>query len=102
MLPRDLSRATFEDLKKLIDHGREQVYRAWLAHGPGTTRDVAAKAAIDLLYFRPRTTELYQIGLLQLIGAEGHQGRYQARTQAEWESYLQSQRLPANTQLALI
>jgi hypothetical protein len=43
---------------------RKACYEAWVVYGPGTTREVAAKAGIDLLTFRPRSTELLQVGLL--------------------------------------
>ncbi len=121
MKPIDFSLQTFEDLKARLNENRLAVHRAWLAHGPGTTRDVAAKANIDLLSFRPRSTELYQMGLLTLVDsvdlvipdysgmdativtipAGSHEGLYVARTIAEWENFVAAKRLPATGQLAL-
>ena len=101
MKPVDFSLQTFEDLKKNLDLLRAEIHRAWLAHGPGTTRDVAAKAQKDILTFRPRTTELYQLGLVELVGKESHNGIYRARTLAEWEQFVTAQRRPAG-QLQLV
>lgn len=109
MKPIDFSLTTFAELKSRLDGLRADVHRAWLAHGPGTTRDVAAKAQIDILTFRPRSTELYQLGLLELtagadgaqpIGSRPHEGIYRARTIAEWEQWFQGRKNP-QTQLQL-
>ena len=102
MKPVDFRNETFDQLKDRLDAIRADVHRAWLAHGPGTTRDVAAKAAIDILTFRPRSTELYQLGLLALSGKEGHQGIYHARTMPEWETFVAARRLPSESQLSLV
>jgi hypothetical protein len=104
MKPIDLSRATFAELKPKLNGLRSRVHRAWLAAGPGTTRDVAAKSGIDILTFRPRSTELYQLGLLELQGTapgHGHDGIYRARTLAEWENHLTTHHIPTS-QLPLI
>jgi hypothetical protein len=102
MKPIDFRNETFEQLRARLNEEREQVHQAWLAHGPGTTRRVAERAGIDLLNFRPRTTELYQLGLLELTDKEGHQGIYRARTLAEWESFCAQQRASVSGQLALV
>jgi hypothetical protein len=67
MKPIDFAIETFESLKPRLDALRRQVYDAWRAHGPGTTRDVAVRSGIDILTFRPRTTELVQLGLVRLV-----------------------------------
>jgi hypothetical protein len=101
MKPVDLSRANFAELKNHFTEQRAEVHRAWLAHGPGTTRDVAAKSGLDLLTLRPRSTELYQLGLLEFQGRTGHDGLYRARTLEEWETYLAGIRQPASGQQML-
>lgn len=101
MKPVDFSRQSFAELKATLDLRREEVWRAWLAHGPGTTREVAARAGQDILSFRPRSTELYQLGLLALVDKDGHNGVYRARTLADWEHFVTAQKLPANSQLSL-
>lgn len=87
MRPIDFSIATFADLRAQLVHLRASVYEAWQAHGPGTTREVAKAAGSDLLVFRPRTTELVQLGFVVLIGhgKNGHEGIYRALTTAEAE-----------------
>jgi hypothetical protein len=107
MKPIDFSRQTFEDLKSNLSETRDRVYRAWLAHGPGTTREVAAKSGINLLILRPRSTDLYQLGLIELLDIVGvtdsrnHEGVYRARTMDEWEKFVASKRVPSNPQLSL-
>lgn len=88
MSPTDIRDRNFEELKNSLEESRARVYRAWLARGAGTTRSVALESGIDLLNVRPRTTELVQLGLLELIRVDGHEGVYQARTQAEWEAWI--------------
>ena len=101
MKPIDFSKQTFEDLQASLHEDRAEVHRAWLAHGPGTTREVSAKAAIDILTFRPRTTDLFQLGLVELVDKDGHQGVYRARTLEQWEKFVAAQRMPATGQLSL-
>jgi hypothetical protein len=91
--PIDIRNESFESLRAGIDGCREMVLKGWLAHGPGTTRSVAAESGIDILTFRPRSTELYQCGLIQCVGAaDTHEGIYQARTAVEWEAWARTQR----------
>lgn len=113
MKPIDFRNETFLHLKARHLAGlREKVWLAWIAyeirHGTAgaTTRQVAATSEIDLLTFRPRSTELYQIGALKLAetnpapassgedtGEGGPQtpsrreGLYVLRSQAEWEAW---------------
>ena len=101
MKPIDFSLQTFAELKANLHEDRAEVHRAWLAHGPGTTREVSAKSQIDILTFRPRTTDLFQLGLVELSGKDGHQGIYRARTLEQWENFVATRRLPATGQLAL-
>jgi inhibitor of KinA sporulation pathway (predicted exonuclease) len=105
--PVDFSIQTFEDLKSSLNEIRQRVHRAWLAHGPGTTREVATASGIDLLIFRPRTTELFHLGLVELLENVGmnegrnHQGVYRARTMEQWEKFIAAKRIHANPQLSL-
>ena len=84
----DFRDMTFEDLQGVISGMRRKTYEAWLLHGPGTTREVAIKAEMSILTFRPRTTELMEAGLVEIDKdkpGEGHEGRYRAVTMAEWQ-----------------
>ena len=82
MKPSDFRNATWETIQEQIEGQRHAVYAAWQQYGPGTTRAVAAAAQIDLLTFRPRSTELFQLGLLRLVETKHdghlHEGRYAA------------------------
>lgn len=87
MKPVDFSRENFAEIRDRLDAKRAAAHLAWLEHGPGTTREVAQCAGWDLLAFRPRSTELYQLGLLELMGRDGHQGIYRPRSLEEWETH---------------
>jgi len=97
MKPIDFRNATYEEIRKLIVAQRSAVWVAWIAHGPATTRQAAKLSGIDLLTFRPRTTELYQLGGVCLVDSEelmvdGTEGIYRARTDAEWRAWLEQKR----------
>ena len=64
MNPIDYRNATWTELQGRITRDRQAALDAWVKYGPGTTRAVATAAGIDLLTFRPRTTELFQLGYL--------------------------------------
>lgn len=87
MDPLDYSKANWEDLQDRMSALRLAALLAWRAHGPGTTRQVAAKCGMDLLTFRPRTTELYQLGYVMLLDQPGTaargEGIYAALTDEE-------------------
>ena len=76
----DFRNATFEGLKDRLEGLRKEVYRAWSLYGPGTTEQVAARAGMDILTFRPRSTELHQMGLLMISGRKGRSGIYEVAT----------------------
>lgn len=78
MKPVDLRNATWESIQDRIAGLRLAVLSAWRAHGPGTTRDVSARSGIDILTFRPRSTELFQLGFLKLVGQLDGEGLYEA------------------------
>lgn len=87
MDPIDYRNATWEDLQDRVSALRLAALVAWRTHGPGTTRQVAARSGMDLLTFRPRTTELYQLGYVMLLDQPGTvakgEGIYAALTDAE-------------------
>lgn len=70
MNPTDHRDITYALLAEKLVGLRMFAYQTWQKHGPGTTREVAARGNFDLLSFRPRTTELYQLGLVELIPSE--------------------------------
>lgn len=89
MKPIDYRDATWADVQERLTDLRMQAYLAWVECGPGTTREVAERAAMSLLTFRPRTTELFQLGVVVLAdgadgaastsgGMRGREGVYQA------------------------
>jgi len=103
MDPVDYRTATWKDIQDRLIGLRHRCWQAWLQHGPGTTREVAARAEIDLLTFRPRSTELYQLGFLAIaVDREGHEGIYRARSMTEAaENYLRLASEARNPQLDL-
>ncbi len=100
MKPVDLRNATFAGLRQQLDGLRKDVYTAWGKFGPGTTREVAEKCGIDLLTFRPRTTELCEIGLVELWGAtRSSEGVYRVVKEDRWDAWRSD---VVNSQLLLI
>lgn len=83
MEPIDLRNETFASLQARLTGLRAAVLATWRRHGPGTTHQLSARSGINILSFRPRTTELLQLGLLELVGRDGTNGIYQAIPQAE-------------------
>lgn len=82
MKPIDYRNETWDAIQERIAGMRLAALNAWRAHGPGTTREVARRSGIDILTFRPRTTELYQLGFLMVSeipkSSGPHEGVYQA------------------------
>lgn len=85
MRPIDLRNATWRDVCGHLTEDLVRVHLAWQAYGPGTTREIAQKSGISLLTFRPRTTDLYKLGLVVLVDQENASGIYAARTREEAE-----------------
>lgn len=85
MKPVDCRNETWESLQTRLDHSRATVWRALLAHGPATTRELAQASGIDILTVRPRVTELVDLFLAELVGGQrdGREGVYRALTSAE-------------------
>lgn len=105
MKPIDFRNANFERLREELDGVRAAVYRAWITDGPGTTRERAASSGIDLLTFRPRTTDLCHLGLVTLADEQpdGTEGIYRARRPDEWETWRAAQaEAQISGQMALI
>lgn len=92
MTPIDFRNHTWHSLHSQLSGLRRGVWLAWINHGPGTTREVAHRAGIDILAFRPRSTELFQLGLLFLASQHpAKEGIYQARSMAEWQAWFADQ-----------
>jgi hypothetical protein len=87
MKPIDLRNATWDSIHSSLSFRLAVVYGEWIIHGPGTTREVSQRSGRDILSLRPRTTDLYQIGLLELIGRQKNEGIYRARNKSEWEPW---------------
>lgn len=51
-----------------------QAVAAWLAHGPGTVRQVAVKADVALTLLHPRTDDLLAVGGLRVVGQSDTEG----------------------------
>jgi predicted transcriptional regulator len=89
----DFRNATYESVKEqvLTAEKRWRVYSSLLNDGPGTTRQVAARLEVEVHAIRPRFTELYQSGFIdlvpdQVVTKEG--GVYFARTAEEFSEWL--------------
>ena len=119
MQPIDYRTANWNDLQALLQGLRLSVLEAWRQHGPGTTREVSEKSGIDILTFRPRTTELYQLGFIAIVedsipstvqpfnfssvpACRGHEGTYRALSDGEaWARFREQREQAQDAQLAL-
>ncbi len=97
MKPIDYRNTTWDQVQEQLVDLRKDVYRALTAHGPCTTRQLAERSGIDLLNVRPRVTELYQLGLVDLANPEsgGSEGIYQAVNIVVAKARFEKQRLEA-------
>lgn len=77
MKPIDYRNTTFAELRGQLVKKREAVWLDWQAYEielqaagaalGATTREVCQRFGRDILQFRPRCTELYQLGVLTLV-----------------------------------
>lgn len=93
MKPIDYRNATFAALQERLVGQRAAVLEAWRLHGPGTTEEVALRSQIAILTFRPRTTELFQLGFIVLTDSQPAKGEgtYRVRTQPELARWFHEQ-----------
>jgi hypothetical protein len=120
MDPIDFRDAQFADLQALLQGKRQAVLEAYRVHGPCTTRELSERSGLDLLLVRPRTTELLQLGCVEVFededekedehdssrktehGKRTHEGIYRARTPGEIHAaFFQSKAEAIDKQLPL-
>jgi hypothetical protein len=99
MKPVDFRNATFADLRDRLAGQRALTLNAWRMHGPGTTQEVADRAGVPILSFRPRSTELFQLGFIRLADAQPAKGEgvYQVRTPDEHAAWFAGEQTAART-----
>ena len=78
MTPEQIRNANWIDIQKLVSGQREMVYNSLLACGRCTTDALAASMKRSVLSVRPRISELCGLGLVVLVGKDGHDGIYEA------------------------
>lgn len=80
MKPIDYRNATWDQVRGHLTGLRQAVYEAYVQHGPGTTREISERSGISILTLRPRTTELVQLGFVELLGGsdDGREAVYVA------------------------
>lgn len=90
----DFRNNTFWSLRGELEGLRRRTYSAWRQHGPGTTREIATLSGISLLTLRPRSTELLELGLLEIVSdVEGEpqrrarEGVYQVTPVERWNTW---------------
>ena len=96
MSPADLRDLTWETVRPMLAGARLSVLTAFREHGPGTTERIAAKIGMSILTFRPRTTELCQLGLVRLVNRDHSQGIYEAVPAAEERAAFEAARAAAS------
>lgn len=102
MKPIDFRLATFADVQVRLRGAREAVFFAWQRLGPGTTAEVCARAELSILSFRPRSTELYQLGYIRLAEEQPakDEGTYRAREYPELVAWFEERHESAREQQA--
>jgi len=97
MTPVDFRNATFASLQAKLAGQRAAVLQAWRPQGPGTTAEVCARAGLSILTFRPRTTELLELGFVCLAddAGRGSSGVYRVRTPEEHRAWLAAKQIDA-------
>ena len=83
MTPVDIRNENFEAIFGRLTEMRFQAWVALKMYGPGTTREIAGAAGMDILTLRPRVTELCDLGFAYLAGRAGRAGVYAARNYEE-------------------
>ena len=90
MKPIDYRNETWADVKGRMDAVRLHIWEVMLEpvnRVPMTTREIAAVTGVDLLTVRPRVTELYQMGFVEVVddgsGKRGKEGYYRALSEYE-------------------
>ncbi len=78
MKPVDVRNEAWDEVKARCTGDRRRVYAALLDGGPATTRALARHLDEPLERIRPRVTELFQIGYVELAGKSGREGVYAA------------------------
>jgi hypothetical protein len=66
----DYRKASWEQVRAHLSGLRQQVYTAYTHYGPSTTREMADKSGISIFTLRPRTTELLQLGFVEVLGGD--------------------------------
>lgn len=87
MKPIDIRDHNFQSLRGELHERCQQVLMALAVHGPCTTRQLAQRAQMDLLYVRPRITDLGSVGLVLCVGREAGEGVYRVASPQEWEGW---------------
>jgi predicted transcriptional regulator len=84
-----------------VNKDHEEIYAALEIHGPCTTRQLAHAMNRDILNVRPRVTELFQIGMAEVVGGTT-EGIYKAVSQfTAQHAFAEKQRKSIEPQLNL-
>jgi len=102
-LPSDIRDMAWADIRDRVDGLRRTVYEALLEYGPCASKYLSACTGLSVLTIRPRMTELYQVGLIELVDRSGHDGIYRAVPLDEAEAkHKQLQEKPRDAEQMLL
>lgn len=105
MTPTELRNTNFEQLRTSLTERMLDVYRAFEAHGPCSTAQLAEKSGIGLLSVRPRAHDLHVVGLLCEAGERMENGKratiYAITERATWQRW-HAENFPADGQLQMV
>lgn len=66
----------WERIRRGLNDSMRQVHTAFLTHGPCTTMELSTLASLNPFVVRPRTSDLLDLGLVELTGRKGREGIY--------------------------
>jgi len=103
MKPIDYRDETWRDVNARVSGERLRVLNAWWQYGACTTAELAERSGMSVLSVRPRTTELLELGMVELAGdARGTEGRYRAVPDGvALDRFLNRQRAELQNQMTL-
>lgn len=76
MKPIDIRNETWESIQSRLEADRGAVWLAYKVYGPCSTRELARKMELTIFTVRPRTTELVDMFLVELVGRNKDGGIY--------------------------
>ncbi len=76
MRPIDIRNETWQQVQSRLNQSLNEVWDAYKQFGSGTTEEIAKKSGITIFTLRPRTSDLFKMFLVELVGRNKDGGIY--------------------------